>query len=381
MKELKKIQTSEGGRQYSILIVDDVAKNIQLVAKFLTKEGYNLYFAQNGEATLKQIEKISFDLILLDVMMPGMDGFDVCEKLKNKEKSKDIPVIFLTAKTDEDAIARGFACGGVDYVTKPFTPSELVARVKTHLQLRSREMELRDLNSTKDTLLSVISHDLKTPFFNIMSLGELLLKNFKTFSEDEIKDFIENIVQAARVSHNLLENLLNWTRVQTGKILFIPEPLNLEEIIKYNEVFIQPQADKKNIKCEYRIEDDLEVFADKNMLNTIIRNLITNAIKYSSRGGNVIVKAKKSKKKALVEVKDSGIGMPAESVKQLLSHDSFKTTPGTEQETGSGFGLILTTEFVEKNEGKLFIESTEGKGSTFSFTIPLADDVDIRKEK
>ena len=272
MKELKKIQTSEGDRQYSILIVDDVAKNIQLVAKFLTKEGYNLYFAQNGESTLKQIEKIPFDLILLDVMMPGMDGFDVCQKIKSQEKTKDIPIIFLTAKTDDDAIARGFACGGVDYVTKPFAPTELVARVKTHLQLRSREKELKDLNSTKDTLLSVIGHDLRTPFFNIMSLGELLLKNYKTFSEDEIKDLIDNIVQASRLSHNLLENLLNWTRVQTGKILFKPEPLNLEEIIKHNVGFVQPQAGNKDIKCEYRIEDDIKVYADKNMLDTIIRN-------------------------------------------------------------------------------------------------------------
>lgn len=381
MKELKKIQTREDDRQYSILIVDDVAKNIQLVAKFLTKEGYNLHFAQNGEATLKQIEKISFDLILLDVMMPGMDGFDVCEKIKSQEKSKDIPVIFLTAKTDDDAIARGFECGGVDYVTKPFTPTELVARVKTHLQLRSREMELKDLNNTKDTLLSVISHDLRTPFFNIMSLGELLIKNYKTYSEDEIKDLIDNIVQASRLSHNLLENLLNWTRVQTGKMMFNPEQLNLKEIIKYNVGFVQPQAGNKNIKCEYKIDDDLEIYADKNMLNTIIRNLITNAIKYTTRGGNVLVKAMKNKKKALVEVVDTGIGMPAEIVRKLLSRNSFKTTPGTEQETGSGFGLVLTSEFVEKNGGKLFIESSVGKGSTFGFTIPLSSGVKMKEEK
>lgn len=379
MKELKKIQTSESSRQHSILIVDDVAKNIQLVAKFLTKEGYNLYFAQNGEATLKQIEKISFDLILLDVMMPGMDGFEVCKKLKSQENSKDVPVIFLTAKTDDDAIARGFACGGVDYVTKPFTPTELVARVKTHLQLRSREMELKDLNNTKDTLLSVISHDLKTPFFNIMSLGELLLKNYKTFSENEIKEFIDNIVQASRVSHNLLENLLNWTRVQTGKILFKPEPLDLNDILKGNVTFVQPQAENKDIKCEYKMKEDLQVFADKNMLNTIIRNLITNAIKYTPRGGSVLVKARRKKKKALIEVIDTGIGISAAKVKLILSRNNFKTTPGTEEESGSGFGLVLTSEFVEKNEGKLFIESSIGKGSVFGFTIPLSDEVHMKE--
>jgi len=186
MKELKKIDLEQNSGKHSILIVDDVAKNIQLVAKFLTHEGYNLFFAQSGESAIKQIAARTFDLILLDIMMPGMDGFEVCRKIKNQDKSKDIPVIFLTAKTDDEVIVKGFDIGGVDYITKPFNPIELIARVKTHLQMRSRELELEELNNTKDTLLSVISHDLRTPFFNIMSIGELLLKNYKNYDEKEI---------------------------------------------------------------------------------------------------------------------------------------------------------------------------------------------------
>ena len=176
----------------SILIVDDMPKNIQLVAKFLTDEGYNLFFAQSGVAALKQVNTRPFDLILLDVMMPGMDGFEVCEKIKEIPSAHNIPVIFLTAKTDDEAIARGFSLGGVDYITKPFNPVELVARVRTHLKLRQREKQLRDLNSTKDTLLSVISHDLKTPFFNIMGLGELLLKDYDGYDDPTKKEFKKN---------------------------------------------------------------------------------------------------------------------------------------------------------------------------------------------
>jgi len=382
VKELKKIKTDQSNSQYSILIVDDVAKNIQLVAKFLTKEKYNLFFAQDGESALKQIENRSFDLILLDVMMPGMDGFEVCKKVKSLEKSSDIPIIFLTAKADDGAIARGFEVGGVDYVTKPFNPKELIARVKTHLQLRIREKELEELNNTKDTLLSVISHDLRTPFFNIMSIGEILLENFNSYDEKEVMDLLRSMIEASRVSHNLLENLLNWIRVQTGKILFEPEMHHLKKIIKENIVFVQPLAKNKEIVCKYEMAADFKVFADLNMLNTILRNLITNAIKYTPWGGKVIVRAEKNKKKAFIAIVDTGIGIASKKIKSLLSNTSFKTTPGTEHELGSGFGLVLTREFVEKNKGELNIESRDGEGSTFGFTLPLTGDaLKSRKNK
>ncbi len=359
---------------YSILIVDDVPKNIQLVAKFLTREGYLLYFAQSGETALKQISSQNFDLILLDVMMPGMDGFEVCRRIKELENAKDIPVIFLTAKTDDEAIGKGFQLGGVDYLTKPFNPTELIARVKTHLSLRQREKELKELNSTKDTLLSVISHDLRTPFFNIMGLGELLLSNYKEYDEEMIKELITNMVDASRVTHNLLDNLLNWTRIQTGRINYEPGYLDLEKVIQETLQLIETQANSKNVRCKYEIAKKCGVYADLNMVQTIFRNLLTNAIKYSMRGGEVIVKVSKTAGFAVIEVIDSGVGMPAEKVKSLFSANKFKSTPGTEQEPGSGFGLVLTFEFIYKNHGEISVESIEGKGSTFRFTLPLSED-------
>ena len=163
------IQYSEN-KKSSILIVDDVAKNIQLVAKFLTQEGYTLHFAQNGVSAMELVDREDFDLILLDVMMPGMDGFTVCEKLKQNPLTASIPIVFLTAKADDEAITKGFELGGVDYITKPFNPAELIARVKTHIKLEQRKQRFQELNATKDTLLSVISHDLKTPFHQIIGI-------------------------------------------------------------------------------------------------------------------------------------------------------------------------------------------------------------------
>ena len=355
----------------SILIVDDVPKNIQLVAKFLIDEGYNLFFAQSGEAALKQINNRNFDLVLLDIMMPEMDGFEVCSEIRKNKTNQDIPIIFLTAKSDDEAIAKGFYLGGVDYITKPFNPVELLARVKTHIYLRQREKELQNLNATKDTLISIISHDLRTPFFNIIGLGELLLNNYETYNDAMKKELIANIVDSSRASHNLLDNLLSWTHIQTGKIMYNPENVNLNSVVLEILDFVDGQAKNKNVECRYEAQSDIQVFADVNMLKTIIRNLVTNAIKYTLRGGNVKIRVLKENDHAIIQVIDTGIGISPEQLEELFATKKMKSTPGTENEPGTGFGLILTKEFVEMNKGKIYVNSIEGKGTTFQFDLPL----------
>jgi two-component system sensor histidine kinase/response regulator len=356
---------------YSILIVDDVAKNIQLVAKFLTKEGYNLNFAQNGEAALKQTENRVFDLILLDIMMPGMDGFEVCRKIKENKKNQSVPIIFLTAKTDDEAIKKGFLSGGVDYITKPFNPEELLARVRTHIILQKKERELRELNNTKDTLLSIISHDLKTPFFNIMGLGQIILSNFSEFPDDQKIELITNIVDSARASHGLLDNLLNWTRMQTGKIAFSPVKFCINELIKLNIDLAHFQSTNKGVQLVFKDEIQIFVFADENMVNTILRNLLSNAIKYTAQSGKVEVVLELSNNNAVISVVDTGMGIPPERVEKLFLFGQTVSTPGTNQENGSGFGLVITNDFVKMNKGALTLESIVNQGSTFSFTLPL----------
>ena len=362
----------QNSNNFSILIVDDVARNIQLVAKFLTKEGYNLFFAQSGEAALKQIEGRVFDLILLDIMMPEMGGFEVCRRLKDNPKTWQIPVIFLTAKTDDDSISKGFEVGGVDYVTKPFNPSELLARVKTHIQLQQREKELRDLNNAKDTLFSIIGHDLKTPFFTIMGLADILLSNYDDYPDAERKELISFINESAKSSHILLDNLLNWTRMQTGTIKSEPVRLNIELIILENIKLLQSQALTKEISLDYSIDGEIFVYADINMLNTILRNLINNAIKFTPRDGSVKIHVSRIDHLAKIDIVDTGIGIPLDKLKKLLSAKESFSTLGTENESGTGLGLILSKGFVKLNNGTIQVESEEGKGTTFHFTLPLA---------
>jgi len=370
MKSENKLSENSSGNP-AILIVDDVPKNIQIVAKFLTDEGYSLFFAQSGEAALRQIKTRPFDLILLDIMMPVMDGFEVCSEIKKNEDTKDIPVIFLTAKSDEQSLSKGFSLGGVDYVTKPFNPNELLARVKNHIKLRQHEKELQNLNKTKDLLLSVISHDLKTPFYNIMSLGEMLLNNYEGCTDSVKKEILSNIVSSSRSSYNLLDNLLNWTRIQTGRIAFHPELINVGQVIREVLNFVKSQALAKEVGCREDTLEDISIYADVNMLQVIVRNLVSNAIKYTSRGGMVTIKSVKEGNDVKITVSDTGVGMNEDKLKKLLTFQLMESTPGTENEPGTGFGLFLIKEFIRMHKGRIEIESVLNKGSSFNVILPL----------
>ncbi|MBN2347221.1 MAG: hybrid sensor histidine kinase/response regulator [Bacteroidales bacterium] len=356
----------------SILIVDDVAKNIQVIAGFLKGKNYNLNFAQNGAEAIQHALNQNFDLILLDIMMPEMDGFDVCKKLKSNKKTKDIPVIFITAKTDDDSISKGFEFGGVDYITKPFNAAELVARIKTHLSLSEKEKQLKELNSTKDKFFSIVAHDLKNPFFNIMGLSDLLSTNIKEYNIEEIRDIAETMSLSAKQAYNLLENLLNWSRVQTGRIGFSPEKLQLHQLVNINIELLNTNAQYKNIKIVNQVNKNTIIFADENMVNTILRNLLSNAIKFTNNKGKVKIYAGNEGEFVTITVADNGLGMSKESIQQLFKLDKSHSTLGTKKETGTGLGLILCKEFVELNRGEINVESTEGVGTNITFTLPLA---------
>jgi len=203
--------SKDSTRKFKVLIVDDVPKNIQLAGSILQKEGYHISFANNGETALNLTKTNDFDLILLDIMMPEMDGFEVCGQLKQKPETRDIPIIFLTAKTGTESTIKGFEIGAVDYVTKPFNEKELLARVRTHLELRDAQKNLREANATKDKFFSIIAHDLKNPFNALLGLSKLLLQNFDIFDDDK-----KNIL--SRVFSSLPNRGINcWKICWTGQ--------------------------------------------------------------------------------------------------------------------------------------------------------------------
>ncbi len=355
-----------------VLIVDDITKNIQLVANFLKQAGYEINFAVSGQTALKHIEKEKFDLILLDIMMPEMDGFEVCKILKSSDETKDIPIIFLTAKTDIESITKAFKLGGIDYITKPFNKAELLARVTTHLKLQLQKRNLKELNATKDKFFSIIAHDLKSPLNHLLGLSEILQKELESDRTNDVIMLANLINESAKSGRLLLENLLEWSRSQTGSMNFNPEILNLEKLTNEAIELNENNANQKNISIKSNIKSGAIAYADGNMIKTILRNLISNSIKFTMKGGEIILKARKAKNVVTYSVKDNGIGIKSDDIKKLFRIDINQNTIGQSKEKGTGLGLILCDEFIQINGGTIWVESIFEKGSTFKFSLPAS---------
>jgi two-component system, sensor histidine kinase and response regulator len=364
-----------------ILIIDDIASNIQVVANVLKKHNFNISYAQNGKTGIERAKQISFDLILLDIMMPEMDGYEVCARLKKDPKTKDVPVIFLTAKTTEDSLKKGFESGGVDFISKPFKTAELIARVNTHIQLKSvREIlsttniRLQEANSSKDKLLSIIAHDLRNPFSVLITFSKLLLDSYDDFSKDDVINYLKTFYQTSKQGYNLLDNLLKWSKSQTGNLDVEGEVIDFKDIVEENITLLNSQAKNKDIQLINNVAEDVFAFADLNMILTVVRNLLTNAIKFTNNGGKVEVTGVNYEKYVEISIKDNGIGISEEDLEKIFRIDIKHSTEGTANERGSGLGLVLCKEFIEKNLGTLKANSALGEGSEFVFILPRAEE-------
>ena len=246
---------------------------------------------------------------------------------------------------------------------------DITHRKRTEMQLQRLAEELTELNAMKDKLYSIIGHDLRSPFNSILGFSELLTESYDELTDEERRQFALNINTASKGAYNLLENLLEWSRIQLGRTPFSPEELDLSLFI--NETFLQVRhaAVQKNISLINRITDSVIVYADKNMLSTILRNLISNGIKFTGNGGTIEVTANLMKEQVEICVSDNGMGMSEILVKKLFHIDTLLSTPGTQNEKGTGLGLILCKEFIDKHGGSIRVESEELKGSRFCVTF------------
>jgi len=360
-----------------ILIVDDNQQIRKMLRRHLKKPGYEISEAENGKIALVEIEKAIPDLILLDVMMPEMDGFEVCKRLQQDAATKDVPVIFLTARIETDDVIAGLELGAVDYVNKPFNNKELITRINTHLELKAakdlillQKEELKQANAAKDKFFSIISHDLGNLFNTLIGFSSLLVTQNKQLSALQKEDSIQRLLRVSQKGYSLLRNLLEWSRSQTGTIASKPATLNLKEIAAENIELLSSNAKAKSIKLFSSVSDTNTVFADKNMLDTVIRNLLSNAIKFTSANGQVEIASKEKDSEINILISDTGVGIKPEDIDKLFRIDVSHTTIGTGEEKGTGLGLILCKDFVEKNGGTLWVESEIGKGSSFCIRLP-----------
>ncbi|MDQ1772784.1 cyclic nucleotide-binding domain-containing protein [Labilibaculum sp. A4] len=254
-------------------------------------------------------------------------------------------------------------------VVKDLLEEELTQQKAT---IEKQRKELESLNATKDKFFSIIAHDLKNPFASLIGASDLLVENADELSQEQVKTFSGIINKSARQAFRLLENLLTWSRMQTGAIAWKPKEIDLWDLVNEVVILHTGSAENKEINIEAVIDEDLRIPADPNMINTVVRNLVSNAIKFTPRGGSITVSSHVTPNKVEIWVTDTGIGIDSEGKKKLFRIDEQLMKSGTENETGTGLGLILCKEFIEMHNGNIWVESEPGKGSSFKFSLPVS---------
>ena len=363
---------------YKILIVDDVVSNVLLLKILLTNEKFQVCTASNGTMCIEQAKKEKPDLILLDVMMPDMSGFDTAVVLKKDPETQDIPIIFLTALNSPSDLVKGFQVGANDFLTKPFNKEELLMRVMHQIQLVAAKRiivrqndELRRTINNRDKMYSVIAHDLRSPMASIRMVLNLAVNVVSPEAVgEEIFSLLDKANRESEETHDLLDNLLKWTKSQTGRLNVVYQDIELDDVIPGVVDIFHMIAEMKKIKLQYLPSDEkLTVRGDNDMIKTIIRNFLSNAVKFTPEGKGIEVFYRREGDFARISVRDHGVGIAPDRVESIFHKG--ETTYGTGGEEGSGLGLQLCQDFARKNGGDAYVESVLGEGSTFSFTIPL----------
>ncbi len=357
----------------SVLIVDDNTNNLRVLANILESDRIKVATVRDGIRAMRFIEKKKPDLVLLDVLMPGMDGYHVCARLKEQSENRDIPVIFISALNQTEDKLKGFECGGVDYITKPFRREEVLARVNAQLTLKHALEELRVANAAKDKLFSIVAHDLRGPVASLAGMLEVIVVNPEMLNDDDRPMFLNELAFSARTLLHLIENLLSWAKNQRDAITYKPETICVNDIIDTQLNIFSGMAKEKGIALKARVDGRIYAFADSDTIMTVMRNLLSNALKFTSETGGVEIGAERQGDIVEISISDTGVGIPAERLETLFEGREQTTTFGTRNEKGSGLGLLLCKEFVENNGGTIRAESEPSKGSRFIFTLPASD--------
>jgi len=375
---------AEKSYKSTILIVDDTETNIRLLAHVVKSKGYEVMAAFSGKEALTMLSRRKPDLILLDIMMPEMDGFEVCKKIKEDDNFSDIPVIFLSALSETDSKVKGFKVGGVDYITKPFQREEVLARIGLHIkltklqkelqqkveELKVRENMLKKLNEEKDELMRIVSHDFRNPVTGIVGLIKVL-KNTDDLSAKNTDHIFDAIQESGQKLIHLVSNLLDKNAESSITELSIEE-VNFTELVAETVELHRPTAINKGIEIEKELDRISGFKLDRHKIEQVISNLISNALKFTSKGDTVSIyleEVEKSPRKVEMTVSDSGVGMTEKQIESIWDHSKKNIREGTSGEKGSGIGLYLIKNFVDLHKGIINVESEKGKGTSFIITL------------
>jgi CheY-like chemotaxis protein/HPt (histidine-containing phosphotransfer) domain-containing protein len=387
-------------KNFIVLVVDDITENLQVLISILKKHQYKINFANSGNQAINRIKNVKPDLILLDLMMPDMDGFQVCEYLKSEENYRDIPIIFLTASHEEHHILKAFEIGAVDYVTKPFKSQELLARVKNHLELKHAKDKLKNSQNylkkaltelviardkaleaerVKSQMLANTSHEIRTLMSGVLGMTELLLN---TYLNEEQNDFVTTLKNSGESLLNLINDILDFSKLESGALKLKKTSFNLHKMMENLQSLFSHRANQKNLNFSYHITSDIPqdilLIGDEFRLRQILSNLISNAIKFTDQG-KIEIKIKKleadendnspSSVNLLFEVKDTGIGISEKNQAQLFKSFCQISHNNEHYYDGTGLGLAICQQLVQLMGANILVESKEGKGSNFFFKV------------
>jgi signal transduction histidine kinase len=356
-----------------VLVVDDTPANLSVITAMLNHAEYDVRPAINGEVALRALANKLPDLVLLDINMPGISGYEVCRRIKADARTRDIPVIFLSAADNLEDKMEAFRVGGVDYVTKPFQVEEVLARVNTQVTLAQQRQKIEALVSFKDELLRTVSHDLKNPLNNIMGYSDMLMENMRSadLDVDDSLVILERIRRSTDMMYHLVVTLLDLDRLEGGIRLEI-RPTSLAQLLEDIYGQYQLAAETKRINLEIRHQNETYITpVDPARFAQALSNLVSNAIKYTPEGGNVQVDLGRHDDKTVIRIMDNGYGIPADALPNLFKKFYRVNTDQHRRVEGTGLGLSIVKAIVDLHGGNITVESQPGQGSIFHVVLPV----------
>lgn len=372
---------------FNILIVDDTVNNLQLLCQLLQDNpSYMLNVARSGDEALKMTNNNDFDLILLDIQMPGMNGFEACAKLKADPLKKHIPIIFLTAQTDKETTIKGFELGAVDFITKPFNSTELKIRIQTHLDLKSHRDNLEKLvaqrtvelqkaleqvnsdNKVKEEFLSTITHEMLTPLNGIKGMANLLLSTPLNSEQDS---YLHLLSDSGNNLQEIVEDILDFTMISSGDIDMTITEVNPRHFLEESCQVSKMQAEEKDLSFNFNFCDNLPstVHCNAYIINKAIVQLLSNALKFTLEGSITIAAYTETNGNdnfLVVQITDSGIGFSCDNYQNIFKKFTQLDSGQNRKFEGTGMGLTICKDLLKLIKGEITVKSEEGKGSCFS---------------
>ncbi len=363
--------------QYTLLVITSSFEEPGEILKILRDAAFQLVTAPDFDGIVHAVKIKQPDLMILHVKTSEEQENVIIRQIKRHRDTREIPMLFIATITEQTYIPDCLFYDNIDFISKPFRPKELIIRIQHQLSLigakktiHLQNQKLQKTIESRDKLYSVIAHDLRAPIGTIKMITASLENERDRMTDPHIRKSFDMIHETTEEAYNLLENLLRWSRNQNGKTRVLPATFDLSKAIYHVVTLFTAIAASKEIKMNNHSKQEVTVYADEDMIRTVLRNLLSNAIKFSFPGGQIDIDLNEMPDMIVVSVKDNGQGIKKELQSKLLKGNEYISTYGTQNEKGSGLGLILCRDFVKMNKGKLWFSSQENKGTTFYFTVP-----------